>query len=201
MDSKARDRISKLIKKGIRRYKIAYYIGLILGLILGPGVVLAYIFIDLNEVFPGEDQSVYMLVFGIVFSVLFLVMVYEQSKRVSKYGRLIQAINGVGNKLVWVYKMVSHASYGSTPATAYRVATFNFAVLALQDGTILEIGLPEQEVEELLHLISQNFSDISVGYSKDWERLYKDDPKVFSSEIRGEKVEASKEFHGKNVVV
>ncbi|MBD3329687.1 hypothetical protein GF357_04300 [Candidatus Dojkabacteria bacterium] len=193
-----RKRIVELVGKSIRRYKVFFWIGIITGIVMGPGVILAYFMPGLASTVP-QEQKPYMLVIGIVFSVLFPVVLFEQSRNTQKTQRLINVVRGLSGEIVWLYKLVSTGGVGATPASSAQVASFSFAVVGLLDGSILTIGLPEHEVEELLSKFHTEFPEAAVGYSKDWERLFKKDPSKFYHENSGKKKDSDKDLSVQNV--
>lgn len=85
----------------------------------------------------------------------------------------IMAPNGVktilleSKELLWAYKITTtHRTNGIKTGTSYSV------MLKLRNGRNFNLGLGEQQVEDVLAIIGQRLPFVFIGYDKELERTY-----------------------------
>jgi hypothetical protein len=68
------------------------------------------------------------------------------------------------SELVWAYRQITRTNYG---------ARWHHAVLTFSDRKQSTVSGKETEISEIITYINQKFDHVLVGYSRDWDRLFK----------------------------
>jgi len=142
------------------------YAGVVVGILMGPIVLLASLMSDLIGQVSSSDLGT-MRIFGGIVTVLFGLVLYEQFNKLKKDAHLMMVLDQDPEQLVWVYKEVRMGR---------AVAPFVHVYFHLADKTGSKVWLPELEADRLLSLVCQEFSQLSCGYSREMAQLYRQSP-------------------------
>ena len=148
---------------------------------MGPCVVIAAFIPPLRAILPDSDNNSMMLIFGIGMTILFGVAIIEHLSKSKNDLALLRTIKTAPEQIIWVYKEVSSAYVQKYPGRrGSKVAQFTHVHFHLADKTKVKIWLAEQEADHLLHLMSNEFPNLSVGYNQSIKETYKKDPMLLS---------------------
>ena len=178
MSAKAIQEIKILFRKGAKRLNKFFYVGVVIGIVMGPLVLLlAFVPGAAEALRIPADQRPYMIGFGAMMTLLFIVALVEQYVKFRKDTALIRLIEHNPEEIVWAHKSIGEArvsqSYASPGAS---VARFVHAHFYLLDGSKNLVWLSEAETDRLLHLVHTTFPHISCGYTDAIKQAYKRDP-------------------------
>ena len=143
--------IEGLLKRGARGLNAFFYVGVILGLVMGPLVLVASFVPEVQEVIaPEENDLGIMRAFGVGMSVLLGIASVEQYVRVQKDKKVLAALARNPQKIVATHKETSSARMGKTGAA---VARFTHVYLSLEGGTQSKVWLPDKDADRLIDLL------------------------------------------------
>ena len=145
--------IENLLKQGTRELNAFFYVGVVLGLVMGP-LVLAASFVPAirGVIAAGENDPGIMRAFGVGMTVLLGIASVEQYIRVQKDKKVLSALARNPQKIVAVHKETSRAIEGKTRAA---VARFTHVYLSLEDGTQSKVWLPDTDATRLIDLLQR----------------------------------------------
>lgn len=173
--------IIALVEKGSKRLNLFFYLGVMVGILLGPLLLLASVMPNVTGQMPSSDL-VSMRILGCAITVLFGLVIWEQFGKLQKDRRLLQVLEQKPDELVWVYKEVSVGrAQKRAGGRGAAVARFVHIYFHLFDGSGSKVWLPEPEADRLLNLVCQEFSLLSCGYSSELEQTYKKSPLALRS--------------------
>jgi hypothetical protein len=145
--------IENLLKQGAKGLNAFFYVGVILGLVMGPPVLVASFVPAVQDVIaPEENDLGIMRAFGVGMSVLLGIASVEQYIRVQKDKKVLAALARNPQKIVAMHKETNSARMGKTGAT---VARFTHVYLSLEDGTQSKVWLPDTDADRLIDLLQR----------------------------------------------
>lgn len=143
--------IENLLKQGAKGLNAFFYVGVILGLVMGPLVLVASFVPAVQDVIAaGENDLGIMRAFGVGMTVLLGIASVEQYVRVQKEKKVLSALARDPQKIVAVHKETSRAIERKTGAA---VARFTHVYLSLEDGTRSKVWLPDKDATRLIDLL------------------------------------------------
>lgn len=144
--------IQALVQKGAKKLDAFFYAGVLLGMVMGPLVILVAIVPGIRNRLGslGETPGV-MLAFGVGMTVLLGWACIEQWVKVNKDQRLLALIGENPQQIVKIFKETRAARVRSTHQGFAHFAYVNFH---LQDGTQTKIWLDAPDAERLITLLT-----------------------------------------------
>ena len=169
--------IRALVKKGSAKLNRFFYIGLVVGLVMGILPLSASFIPAAREALNvGAEDLTIMRIFGGGMTFLLGVAMVEQWVKYRRDTRVLSSLDDAG-QIVWVYKEISTAKVqrraGDKGAT---VARFVHVYFHLLDGSRALVWLSNAEAERLVALVARHYAHVTCGYSEEIERAYKQDP-------------------------
>jgi hypothetical protein len=145
--------IENLLKQGAKGLNALFYIGVVLGLVMGPLVLVASFVPAVRDVIAaGENDPGIMRAFGVGMTVLLGIASVEQYVRVQKDRKVLSALARDPQKIVAVHKETNRA-IERKPGAA--VASFTHVYLSLEDGTQSKVWLPDKNADRLIDLLQR----------------------------------------------
>jgi hypothetical protein len=187
--------IQSLVKKGVRRLNRFFYVGVVVGTVMGPCVLIAALIPALRQYMPGGEDVRGMMIFGGMMTLLFGIALVEQVFKYGKDQALVWGLRRSPRDIVWAYKEISEGRVqhraGARGAT---VARYVHVCFHMANGKKVRVWLSEREADRLLELLETTFPHLSTGYSKELEAAYKQEPTSLRSNPR--RVEGVKRVAG-----
>jgi hypothetical protein len=145
--------IESLLKRGAKGLNAFFYVGVVLGLVMGPLVLAASFVPAIRDVIAaGENDPGIMRAFGVGMTVLLGIASVEQYIRVQKDKKVLSALARNPQKIVAVHKETSRAAERKT-----RIAVeFTHVYLSLEDGTRSKVWLPDTDANRLIDLLQRS---------------------------------------------
>jgi hypothetical protein len=145
--------IESLLKQGAKGLNAFFYVGVVLGLVMGPLVLVASFVPAVRDVFAtGENDLGIMRAFGVGMTVLLGIASVEQYVRVQKDKKVLSTLARNPQKIVAAHKETSRAEMGKIGVT---VAKFTHVYLSLEDGTQSKVWLPDKDANRLISLLKK----------------------------------------------
>jgi hypothetical protein len=145
--------IESLLKQGAKRLNAFFYVGVVLGLVMGPLVLVTSFVPAVRDVIAtGENDLGIMRAFGVGMTVLLGIASVEQYVRVQKDRKVLSALARNPQKIVAVHKETSRAIEEKTGAV---IAKFTHVYLSLEDGTQSRVWLPDKGANRLIDLLQR----------------------------------------------
>jgi hypothetical protein len=168
--------IQSLVKKGTRKLNRFFYVGVVIGIVMGLLPLIASRIPAVRERMAPDDLQ-WMTIFGAVMTVLFGIAIAEQLVKYGKDRALVWRLRHSPRDVVWAYKEISEGRVQHrTGSKGARVARFVHICVHMIDGKKVIVWLSEEEADRLLALLKATFSHLSIGYSKEIEEDYKQAP-------------------------
>lgn len=177
-DSSETESIRKLLLKGMRKLDLLYYIGIIVGLLLGPLIVISsYIPAVTDIVAQSASDHAIMRYLGIGMTILLSLATFEQIAKKATDRYVLTSIDNGFADVVWIFKEGSTIKYrGISASKGTPVARYTHVNIMFAEGKHIKIWLNEAESDQLITLIKRNFNNISTGYSNNTVKMYKENP-------------------------
>lgn len=170
------EEIRSLVEKGTKKLNRFFYVGVVIGIVMGPLVLVASRIPAWRERLAGDDERL-MVIFGGLMTVLFGVAIVEQLFKYGKDRALVWALRQSPRDIVWVYKEIREGRVQArTGGRGARVARYVHACFHLVDRKKVIVWLSEREVDRLIELLKATFPHLTVGYSEEIEEEYKQAP-------------------------
>lgn len=168
--------IRELIQRGSNKLNKFFYVAVVIGIVLGPGVLLAYFIPSVRNSMDAENAR-YLLYLGIGATVLFAGVLIEQWNKHRKDNIILQQIKSGMKQVAWVYKEVSGGAVRTTSAgPTNQVAQFTHVYFNLLDGSNTFVWLNSADADRLIELLKESYPDISYGYTQELEQSYRQQP-------------------------
>jgi len=167
----------ELVKKGSGKLNRFFYVGIVVGLVMGILPLVASFIPAAREALGvgGEDLTI-MRIFGGGMTFLLGVAIVEQWVKHRRDTRVLSSLDDAG-QIVWVYKEISTAKVqrraGEEGATVTRFIHVYFHML---DGSHALVWLSNAEADRLVALVARNYAHVTCGYSEEIARAYEQDP-------------------------
>ncbi len=169
--------IKALVEKGTKRLNRFFYLGVVIGTLMGPTVLIAYFIPAVRDKVASVDDPQYMLLFGGLMTFLFGVALIEQVFKYAQDRRLLWRLSKNPRDIVWIYKEISLGKVqhraGAKGATVARFIHVRFHFV---DGAKVRVWLKEAEADRLMELVRQELTHATVGYSPEIEQAYQEKP-------------------------
>jgi hypothetical protein len=170
--------IRALVKKGAGRLNTFFYVGVVIGIVMGPLVLLGALVPGGPEFLQSpEGEPPFAIIFGGGMTVLFGIALVEQYVKHRKDNRILFIITHSPQEIVWIYKEISKgevtSSYGTSGA---QVAQFIHVHFHLTDGTHHRVWLSDTDANHLIDLLHTTFPHISCGYEPHILEAYQHNP-------------------------
>jgi hypothetical protein len=134
--------IKTLIAKGAQRLNTFFYVGLVMGALMGPAVLIAASIPAVREAVAGREANPQlMVVFGVGMTVLLGVASAEQWVKVRKDRELLEAVSANPHRIVEVRKETTNE-------------TFTHVHFRMRDGTRAKVWLEEPDAQRLVALLT-----------------------------------------------
>jgi ribosomal protein L35AE/L33A len=175
----------ELVKKGSAKLNRFFYVGLVVGLVMGIlPLVASFIPAAREAVGVGAEDVTLMRIFGGGMTFLLGVAIVEQWVKHRRDTRVLSSLDDAG-QIVWVYKEISTGKVqrraGEQGATVARFIHVYFHML---DGSHALVWLSNAEADRLVALAARNYPHVTCGYSEEIERAYKQDPAALQAHPR-----------------
>ncbi|MBN1976514.1 MAG: hypothetical protein JW918_03855 [Anaerolineae bacterium] len=145
--------IESLLKQGAKGLNTFFYVGVVLGLVMGPLVLVASFVPAVRDVIAaGENDPGIMRAFGVGMTMLLGIASVEQYVRVQKDKKVLSALARKPQKIVAVHKETNRAIERKTEAA---IAKFTHVYLSLEDGTQSKVWLPDTDANRLIDLLQR----------------------------------------------
>ncbi len=170
--------IKALVKKGAGRLNTFFYVGVVIGIVMGPLVLLGALVPGGPEFLQSpEDEPPYAIIFGGGMTLLFGVALVEQYVKHRKDNRILSIITHSPQEVVWIYKEISKGEVTSRYGTSgAQVAQFIHVHFHLVDGTHHLVWLSDADANRLIDLLHATFPHISCGYEPHIQEAYQHNP-------------------------
>ena len=170
------EEIRALVKKGTRKLNRFFYVGVVIGIVMGPLVLVASRIPAWRERLAGDDERL-MVIFGGLMTVLFAVAIVEQLFKYGKDQALVWALRQSPRDIVWAYKEIREGRVQHrTGGRGARVARYVHVSFHMVDGKRVVVWLSEGEVDQLIELLKATFPHLTIGYSEEIDEDYKRAP-------------------------
>ncbi len=134
--------INTLIAKGARRLNTFFYVGLVMGVVIGPAVLIAASLPIVRETLVRHEASPQMMViFGVGMTVLLGIASIEQWGKVRKDRKLLAAFGANPHRIVEVRKETTNEA-------------FTHVHFRMRDGTRAKVWLEEPDADRLVALLT-----------------------------------------------
>ena len=187
--------IRALVKKGSSKLNRFFYIGLVVGLVMGILPLSASFIPAAREALGAgaEDLSI-MRIFGGGMTFLLGVALVEQWVKHRRDTQVLASLDDAG-QIVWVYKEISTGKVQRRAGDkGTTVARFIHVYFHLLDGRRALVWLSDAEAERLVALMARHYPHVTCGYSEEIERAYKQDPAALQA--RPQRVDGVKKRSG-----
>lgn len=145
--------IETLIKRGAKRLNALFYVGVVIGLSMGPLVLAASFVPAIQDVIAtGENDLGIMRAFGVGMTILLGIASVEQYVKVRKDKKVLSTLARNPQKIVAAHKETSSATMGKA---RIAVARFTHVYLELEDGTQNKVWLPDADADRLIDLLKK----------------------------------------------
>lgn len=187
--------IKSLVEKGTKRLNKFFYVGVVVGVLMGPTVLIASLIPSVRDQVAKVDDPKNMLLFGGLMSFLFGVALIEQVFKYAKDRRLLWRLSKNPRDIVWIYKEISLGRVQHRArAKGAAVARFIHVCFHFVDGTKVLVWLNEAEADRLMELVRQELTHATIGYSPEIEQAYREKPSSLRATPR--QVEGVKQVTG-----
>lgn len=168
--------IQSLVKKGTRKLNRFFYVGVVIGIVMGPLVLVASLIPAWRERLAGDDGTL-MVIFGGGMTVLFGVAIVEQLVKYGNDQALVWRLRHSPRDIAWAYKEIREGRVQHrTGSKGARVARYVHVCFHMMDGKKVIVWLNEEEVDRLMELLKATFPHLTTGYSEEIEEEYKRAP-------------------------
>lgn len=170
------EEIQSLVKKGTKKLNRFFYVGVVIGVVMGPLVLIASQIPAWRERLAGDDPK-WMFIFGGLMTVLFGVAIVEQLVKYGKDRALVWRLRHSPRDILWAYKEISEGRVQHrTGNTGARVAQYVHVCFHMMDGKKVIVWLSEGEADRLMGLLRATFPHWTIGYSEEIEEAYQEAP-------------------------
>jgi hypothetical protein len=169
--------IESLVKKGTNRLNRFFYLGVVIGTVMGPLVLLIYSVPAWRQHLPDGENPTHAMLFGGLMTLLFGIALVEQFFKYARDRELLWKLRHNPRDIVWVYKEVREGRVqhraGSQGAL---VARYVHVCFHMANGRKVTVWLSDVEANLLLTLVKNALPHASTGYSRELEEAYKETP-------------------------
>jgi RNA polymerase subunit RPABC4/transcription elongation factor Spt4 len=145
--------IETLIGRGAKRLNAFFYVGVVIGLVMGPLVLAASFVPSVREtIAAGENDLAIMRIFGVGMTVLLGIASVEQYVKVRRDKKVLSTLARNPQKIVAMHKETNKATAGRAGGT---IASFTHVYLTLKDGTQSKVWLPNADANRLIDLLQR----------------------------------------------
>lgn len=171
-------RIRALARKGSRRLNRFFYLEVVIGVLLGPLVLIGSLIPAVTDLFGmARSDITIMTVFGGIMTVLSAVAIGDQIVKARRDAVLLAALEGEPGWLVWAYKEARVGRLRRLPfGIGWGAGRFVHVRFCMLDSSESKVWLSVPEAEQLLELVAQHLPHVTCGYSRELEKLYQKDP-------------------------
>jgi hypothetical protein len=188
------DAIRSLVKKGTKKLNRFFYVGVVIGTLMGPLVLIASRVPAVQERMSPEDLK-WMTIFGGMMTLLFGIAIVEQLFKYGKDRALVWRLRHSPRDVVWAYKEISEGRIQHrTGGKGARVARYVHVCFHMIDGKKVIVWLNEREADRLMALLTATFPHLTLGYSEEIEAQYKRAPEQLR--LNPQRVEGVKHVTG-----
>lgn len=172
--------IEGLVKKGYKHIKLVNAAAVIAGFIMGPLFLVTGVGLKYRFDFGSTVLSDILIFIGVIFSALFIAMIYDVFAKQQGYNSTIGFLLNGEPRLVWIYLECRKAHANGIPiGELTKIPGIFFHVHLLFDNkTKCKFWLNSDEALNLVYLISKENKDISTGWSKELYKQWKTTPKL-----------------------
>ena len=177
--------IQALVKKGSAKLNRFFYVGLVVGVVMGILPLVASFIPAAREAMgiAAKDVTI-MRIFGGGMTLLLGVALVEQWVKHRRDTRVLASLDDAG-QIVWVYKEISTGQVQRRAGEeGTMVARFIHVYFHLLDGSRALVWLSNAEAERLVALVARHYAHVTCGYSEEIERAYKQDPAALQAHPR-----------------
>jgi hypothetical protein len=169
--------IKALVTKGTKRLNRFFYLGVVIGVLMGPTLLIASLIPTVRERVAGVDDPQNLVLFGGLMTFLFGVALIEQVFKYARDRRLLWRLGKNPRDIVWIYKEISLGRVQHRAgAKGAAVARFIHVCFHFVDGTKVLVWLNEAEADRLMDLVRQELTHATIGYSPEIEQAYQEKP-------------------------
>ena len=157
--------IEKLAKKGIKKILFWQKVGIIGNFLFCPVFLISLLTSFAKNSIPERGIKVFLIITGFC-TLIWLGSILETLIRCKKWNRILKSLKTMSNEIVWIYQAIKKTN----------IVPFYFIYFHLIDGKKEFIHLKKEEAEQFIMFMEKVYSDISIGYSVELEKLFKKEP-------------------------